>query len=194
MTVPRGLHRCTLLLAALPILGGSTVSMVVPVSLQVPLLANVLRFDRAIRDRDADEIVILVAYQSSFGPSREFRDEVLEYTKAREPDVIHGKQLRWEFLDLASLNTLAEECISRRASVLYLGPLRAVDIGQLAAVAAGAGALTVSGLREHVLQGVAVGFDVKGERPSILINLRAAKAAGASFGSQLLQVAELVGR
>jgi hypothetical protein len=45
---------------------------------------------------------------------------------------------------------------------------------------------------DYVGAGCAVGIGTEGEKPLIIINLPAAKAEGADFSSQLLQLAKVI--
>jgi hypothetical protein len=182
-----GLALALALLAATPRVG-----MVVPIEIQVPLLVKVLEFDRSLRSHPGEELVILVAYQSRFRDSREVKDQIEEWISAVPSGRINGRALRWEFVDLEGRDGLAAELDRRGAGVVYLAPLRAVDVNELTAAAGEARALSVTGDLDHLDEGVAVTFGTRGGRPSIIINLKAARAAGADFSAQLLQVAEIV--
>jgi hypothetical protein len=52
--------------------------------------------------------------------------------------------------------------------------------------------LTLTGVAEYVRAGIAVGIGVRDDRPEILVNLAAARAAGADFSAQLLLLARVI--
>ena len=78
------------------------------------------------------------------------------------------------------------------ADVLYITPMRAVDLGSITKQTRAAARVTLTGVPEYVDAGIAVGVDLQGERPRILINLAAARAEGADFDSRLLKLAKIV--
>ena len=91
-------------------------------------------------------------------------------------------------LDRESLS----DCLKiHAASLLYIAPLRAVDVAALTATASAAGVTTVSGVPQYVSEGVAVGVRLQRDRPRILINLQGARLQGADFAAELLKLADV---
>jgi hypothetical protein len=164
--------------------------VVVQIELQIPLLINILHFDRALRNRSGDELVVLVAFQPAYNRSREVADEVRGIVGSGTPTV-HGKAVRWEFAAISSAQDLQQAIGESGADVLYLTPLRAVDVTALTDVASRARVLSVSAVPEYSDRGAVVAFGSRASKPVILVNLEAARAAGADFGAQLLQVADV---
>jgi hypothetical protein len=76
--------------------------------------------------------------------------------------------------------------------VVYLTPVRAVDVRRLAQSLGAAGILSVTGVPDYVGQGIAVGVGRRGDRPRIMVDLAAARAAGSEFAAQLLKLAEVM--
>lgn len=163
----------------------------VPVRLQIPLLANVLSFERTLRERVESEILVMVAYQSEYGPSRDFKDEVARHVSG-EALSIHGKRLRWTFFDLTSHGALTREISTGGASVVFVGPLRAIDFERMAAFLATEKVILISGVADYAYDGAVVSFALQGGRPTILLNRRAASATGVDFSAQLLHLADFV--
>ena len=77
------------------------------------------------------------------------------------------------------------------AALLYITPLRAVDVGAVATTASNAGVTTVTGVPQYIAQGVAVGVRLQRDRPRILINLQGARLQGADFAAELLKLADV---
>jgi hypothetical protein len=188
-----GIPRTAALLGAALLLPASSHHVEVPVDVQIPMLVNVLHFDRSLRDESDQEVVIVVAYQQAYGPSRDLREALVAQIAEGGADDINGKHVRWAFVEVGSPSQLADELREQNADVLYLTPLRFVDVAALTAAAAALDVFTVSSVPEYMNRGASVAFGLRGSRPIILINPRAARAAGTVFGAQLLQVAQLVG-
>jgi hypothetical protein len=161
--------------------------MEVPVGRQVPLLMRVLAFDRSLAG--SDPLVVAVVYQEGSRESRRAGDDFEAALRAR-PARVHGRPVRAVPVALASAADLGRQLRRAGAEAAYLAPLRSVDVGAVARSAAGAGALTLTGVRDYVSDGVAVGVGLRGGRPEILLNPGA--APGADLSARLLQLATIV--
>lgn len=162
--------------------------MEVPVARQVSLLTRVLAFDRGLAGDGP--LVIGVVYQERHRASRRTADEV--EAAFGTATTIHGRLVRVAFVPLSSPSRLGNALRAAGAEVAYLAPLRGADIGAVAVGAASAGAVTVTGVRRYVSEGVAVGIGLRDGRPEILLHRRAANTCGADFSARLLQIATLV--
>jgi hypothetical protein len=167
----------------------STQEMDVPVAVQIPLFLKVISFDRQLRARGQTDFVVAVAYQSGNRASTAARDEVSRWLKAERPTVL-GLPVRVVTIDLDH-ESLADCLKADQASLLYIAPLRAIDVGTLAAMAVTAGVTTVTGVPDYVGLGVAVGVRLQRDRPKILINLQGARLQGADFAAELLKLADV---
>ena len=183
----RAVLLCTLAFAPRAL---SAQEMEIPVAVQVPLFLKVISFDRQLRTRAGQsEYVIAVAYQSGNRASTDARDEVVRSIKTERPTVV-GLPIRVVTVDLDH-ESLSDCLRVHGASLLYITPLRAIDVGALATTASAAGVTTVTGVPQYVAQGVAVGVRLQRDRPRILINLQGARLQGADFAAELLKLADV---
>jgi|WetSurMetagenome_2_1015567.scaffolds.fasta_scaffold185817_2 hypothetical protein len=164
--------------------------MAVPVDIQSRLMPKILFYDRTFASRHHTNLVIGILYQHGYRRSVEVQSlmaAALRDLKATDgglsitPVPIDIEVEGWDGLLVRS-----------GAAVLYVAPLRAVDIRDLGSVCHGNGLLTFTGVGSYVSSGLAVGFDVNNDRPVIIINLEAARTAGADLSSQLLRVARVI--
>jgi hypothetical protein len=165
--------------------------MAVPVGVQHTLLMKVLAFDRALQARCGDEIIIGVLYQSKYRPSLLAKDELMSIAEA-SMQKINNIVVRWRPIDISETGDLRASLTKHHVDILYVAPVRSVDIDVITSVCRASHILTLTGVSEFVEAGLAVGIGIKGKRPQIEINLAAAKAVGADFTSQLLKVAKIV--
>ena len=77
--------------------------------------------------------------------------------------------------------------------MLYVSPLRATPLRDVITASRAMRVTTVTGVPRYVESGLAIGVDMKGERPEIVINLAASRAEGADLTSHLLKLARVVG-
>jgi hypothetical protein len=160
--------------------------MDVPVAMQVALFLKVITFDRNLVISPAADMVVAVAYQSGYRASVAAKDDAMGALKLRRnPQTIHAVAIDLDRESLASALT------RHNPSVLYVAPLRAIDVSDVATVARHAGVTTVTGVTEYVGLGLAVSVRLQGERPKLLINPEAARLEGDDFSAELLKIAQI---
>ncbi|MDA1190388.1 MAG: YfiR family protein [Candidatus Poribacteria bacterium] len=166
--------------------------MVVPTSAQAVLFAKILTFDRELKTRSKKELVVGILYQSWYRPSLVAKDEFQEaFSKPAIQETIN-LPIRFVPISLTEETDITAAITNSKANVLYIAPLRAVDLKRVIAVTRKIKCLTITGVPQYVDSGVTVGLDVKGEKPLIVVNVTSAKEEGADFHSQLLKLAKIV--
>jgi hypothetical protein len=184
-----------LLVLALAATGHPTASgqsVPVPAELQYTLIAKVLTFDRNLSDRSGAEIVMGIVYQPTFPASDGVRREIAEAAGRSVVRSIEGIRVRVVEIPLRNPAELAGALQQAGVNLLYVTPLRAVDLARVLAAAREAGALTVTGVPEYVSAGVSLGLGLDAGRPRILVNLSSARREGADLSSNLLMLADVV--
>ncbi len=166
--------------------------MFVPVEVQAGLLVKALAFDRALPARAGQEVVIGVAYQGKYGRSAEAKDELLRAAERLGPQRLAGAPVRWVSIDLGGGVDLAAALRRLSIDALYVCPLRAVKIGELSAITRQARVLTCTGVPAYVYEGLALGIGLKGDRPQLIVKLKAAREEGADFDARLLKLSKVL--
>jgi len=164
--------------------------MEVPVTLHIPLFFKVMSFDRAFRIRTGRSLVIAVVYQRGNRASIEARDEALR-TIAMTPRGADGVERHGIAVDLDS-ESLTPRLIRESVDVVYITPLRSIDIRTIVAAAEAAGASTWTGVVSYMAQGVSVGVRLERDRPRIVINRDASHRQRIDFSSELLKLADVI--
>jgi len=180
----------TLLLA-----GGSAQAqkMAAPAEIQVPLLFKILTFDRRLATRPpGDVMVIAVVFQTGYRASLVARNQIVDALKAMEDSTISGHPVRWVAVEWIDEEQVRLALIRERTDVVYVTPLRGVELHPLIRTARAAGMTTFTGVPLYVEQGVALSIGIVRERPQIIVNLAATRAEGSDFTSQLLRVCKVV--
>jgi hypothetical protein len=166
--------------------------MTIPADLQYDLLIKVLTFDRNLRSRVGTEIVIGIAYQTAVRESIVAKDALLDAIRTSGASPWNDLPVRAVVIELGDPNDLAEIFGREGIDVLYIAPLRAFDVRAIIPVCNAKRVLSFTGVPEYIAAGVSVGFDIKEDRPEILVNLASARLAGADFSSKLLRLVRLV--
>jgi hypothetical protein len=167
--------------------------MPVPVEVQVPLLLKILSFDRSLTTAQSDPLVVGVAFQGRNRTSSEIGAEVRSRLIAGGAPSVAGRSIRVVLIDLDATSDLRAELLRDSVRVLYVAPLRAVAISMVAAATRERLVISFTGIPRYVDQGLAVGIDVSGVRPRIVINLSASRAEGALFSADLLKLVRITG-
>jgi hypothetical protein len=174
----------------------SAQDVAVPVAVQVPILIKTLSFDRRLQERAGGRLVVGVLFQSRYRTSANVAGQVCRNLDALPPGA------------LGALESLARSCVAidldgtasleamlrqHRIRVLYVSPLRAYPLDGVIALARAERITTLTGVPRYVEGGLAIGVDMKRDRPGIVINLAASRAEGADLNAHLLKLARVVG-
>lgn len=165
----------------------------VPVAIQVPILVKILNFDRNLPGRAGDRLVVGVLFQSRYRTSANVAGEVCRTLQDLPAGALGALGISCVAIDLDASSALDSALKRHRVQVLYVSPLRAVSLGDVTAVSRSAGITTLTGVPRYVETGLAIGLEMKGERPEIVINLAASRAEGADLTAHLLKLARVVG-
>ncbi len=162
-----------------------------PIPLQLALFFKILSFDRNLKSRVGDEIVIGIVYQNKFKTSFNIKEQVVKVMNKSSTKRIEDIPVRQVLIDIDDID-LASAISNNKVDVLYITPLSAVGIKEIIKVSRANKITTLTGVPVYVESGLAVGIGKKDEKPQIIINLPAAKAEGADFSSQLLKLAKVI--
>jgi hypothetical protein len=162
--------------------------MEIPVAVQLPLFLKVMSFDRQLGFRGGGTLVLAIAYQSGYRASEDAKDEA--WRSAANVHEVGGMPLSVVAIDL-DREDLGDALLRSRVTLLYLTPVRGIDIKELGGVSRTAHVTTLTGVVRYVELGLAVGVRLRGDRPRIVVNLAASRLEGAELGAELLKLAEV---
>lgn len=165
--------------------------MAVPVDLQYALFLKIISFERTLLNKNNDSLVIGILYQSRYSTSRNTKDEFIKTMLDHPAKDIKGNPIEYVLID-AMNEDISESITANKVNILYLTPVRALDIEKIAETCRNHNILSLSGVPEYCERGLSVGIGQKGAKPEIIINLNAARAEGADFSSQLLKLAKIL--
>ena len=163
----------------------------VPVEVQFPLFLKILTFDRNLKARVGDEIVIGIVHQSRFRTSLNVKDDFVDVMNRSPIKKVKDIPVRQVPIDIDKSN-LGKAISKNKVDILYITPVRALGMEKIAGVSRARKVITLTGIPDYIKSGLAVGIGVKGGKPWIIINLPAAKAEGANFSSRLLILAKVI--
>jgi len=164
--------------------------MPVPAKLQAALFAKILTFDRELKVRENNRLVIGIVYQEQVRASSKAKEafmKALTELNGNQIFVFHCMPI-----NIGTETELTEQIAQCDVDVIYIAPIRAIDIRIISQLSQKLQKLTLTGVPKYVKQGLAAGIDIHAGKPQILINLPAARAQGANFRSQLLKMTTVI--
>jgi hypothetical protein len=184
------------LLVLLVCAGTSTASMIaqempVPVELQASLLPRILSFQRLGPQGRNDNITVGILHQSQVRSSFVCANEIAEHLPRflKNPD---GSAASCVLIEYVSQADLSHRISVEGVTLVYVAPLRSVDINELAKLLQNRHLLSFTGVPSYVEEGLVLGVETVGNHPKIVVNLSAARAAGVELSSQLLKLSRVV--
>ena len=167
--------------------------MEVPLELQFKLILKALSFDRSLPERCGDSLDFCILYQSKFLPSEHIKREVLRMAQNdSRMSSLDNIPIAWKTLDLQKPADLTSIIQHKTVDILYVTPLRTVDITSIADFCRSYKINSVTGVTEYLDRGLALAIGAFGDKPMLIINLPAAKAEGADYSSQLLKLSKVI--
>jgi len=162
-----------------------------PMNVQLKIIPKVLSLDKNFNSRKEGEFKIAVIYSSVQRNSAQVKDNFNNATIKKNMFVKKTK-IKTFFIDVSKITNIEEFLIDNKIDVIYITPLRGVDISSIAKVCKQEKILTVTGVLDYMENDISVGFDIKGKKLQIVINNNAAKREGTNFSSRLLRIAKIL--
>lgn len=167
-------------------------NMPVPVDLQQALFQKILSYDRSLTCKSSGKTVIGIIYQSRYITSRNVGKSFAEALEKSPDRNLPGKTIEYALIDITG-SDIDELIASYDPDVLYVAPVRAVNIAEIASICRSRGILSITGIPEYCHQGLSVGIDEHKGHPRIIVNLAASRDEGADFSAQFLQFVTIIG-
>lgn len=151
---------------------------------QVLAAVRAFAYDRRLSDRVGAEVQLGIVHLEG---ARRPAEQIAEVFASLGSLTLFERPVRVTLLDTRAF--LADP---RKVDVVLLAPDCGERVPEIAARAAESGVLAAGFAMSDVERGAILAVVDGGERLRLVIDLEASRAAGALFGSQLLQLAEIV--
>ncbi len=195
----KAVHRyIKILLAALLIIQSagavSAEEMEVPIDIQFPLFLKILPFDRNLKERVGDEIVLGIVFQEKFRKSLNVKTQLENFLEKSKENKIDDVPFRYVLINLSSLSKFKAILAREKVDIVYITPLRAIAVETLVSACRSMGITSLTGVPAYCELGIAISIGSKGGSPLIIINLPGARSEGADFSSRLLKLARVINK
>lgn len=175
-------------------LGFSTVEPAVapaqtaPFKIQAAIILKVLNYDRALKTRASKTLRILVVTDTKTSPKSAELSKAFSVISGQS---VQGVDLQVEIYEFKSASQLASDIGSQHNSAVYVP--EGISDPTFQAVKDLAGMVpTFAGNAELVEKGLAVGIDVEGGKPKIVVNLSVMRRSGLDLSSTVLKLARVI--
>lgn len=158
--------------------------------LEAAIHLRALGYDRALKQRIGNAVVIAVLYDASSDASVRATNEL------REAFISLGKKMKVQDLPIVVKSVAYKDSwpsgeLSKVAAV-YVTPGLEGRLPDIRSQAARHNIPTLCGDRELAKQGLAIAVYVKGSSPGLTINLPSARSSGMDLDTRLLAIAEVL--
>lgn len=175
-------------LASLAVLAGSTAAqdMEVPVDVQFAIFSKILAFDRNLKDRSGEEVVIGVLYQQSQSGTNQLLSQVRKLSKSLVE--MEGIPVHFVYINGDDIGNLAQALSVNEVDILYVCPIQTPDLSVVSVTARSRKVVTLTGVPAYVHDGLSIGVMLKDRKPKPMINLAQAKSEGLDLASRVLSL------
>ena len=164
----------------------------VPPERQVLILARALSYDDEIKSRAGDDVHVAVVSKPGNGTSEAMAAAMQKAFRGIGTVKVQGLPLRLSTLVYSSGAALASAVSGQRIDVLYICAGLEADLPAIIEVSRKNHALSIGSREDHMVRGLALGVLPVEGKPTIIVNLGAARAEGAAFSSDLLRLAKVI--
>lgn len=164
----------------------------VPIDVQLKVIPKIISLNKKFTFQDNNKSLnMAVLYSSEQRSSKQVKEDLEKYLEETKM-VVRGKVMNITTIDISSTNNIEEFFINNKINVLYICPLRGVDISKLVSICKDENVLSITGVVDYIENDVAVILDIDDSKLKILINQESAKSAGVDFSSRLLRIAKII--
>jgi hypothetical protein len=159
---------------------------------QVLILTRALAYDGNLKTRAGEDLLIAVLGRNGNTTSEDVAMSMTKAFKSLGNVKVQGLPVRammWGFTSVNSLNTAVDV---QGIDALYITPGMDADLPAIIELARKRQIITLGSREDYVKRGVSLGVFAVDAKPTIVVNLAAAKAEGAAFGSDLLRLAKVI--
>lgn len=159
----------------------------------IALHLKVLSYDRNLKARGGDKLVVGVMYKTGVSRSEKaMRQIVASLVRTSKKTTVQGLKVTVVRVPYDSDATLLDRIDKSGATAIILSPGLESWATAITRITNGRRVPTLSFSREFALRGASVSVVAKGRTPAIVVNLKASRTAGMQLSSQVLRLAEVI--
>ena len=173
--------------------GGRAVAQLeVPADRQVLILSRALAYDDELKSRAGDDVLLGVLAKPGHSVSEAMSTNMAKAFKGIGNVKVQGLGIKVTQLTFTTGAALAAAAAAQSIDVLYICPGLEADLPAIIEVTRKRRMVSIGSREEQVTRGLAIGVFPVDSKPTIVVNLPAAKSEGAAFSSDLLRLAKVL--
>jgi hypothetical protein len=180
------------LIALLALSPGLRAEEGVPAELQAAIMTRMLGYDRALKSRAGDSLVIGVLAKAQDRASVQAQAELAKALMALQSERVQGLPLAVVTAEYKDDRDLATWLSQKKVLVLYVAPGLSKELDGIRGVCEARKVMSITPVQDFVRRGLVAGIILKDDRPRIVVNLPVAIAAGLDLDSKLLALSEVI--
>jgi hypothetical protein len=159
---------------------------------QVLILSRALAYDGNLKERAGGELVVAVLVRPGHGDSEAVGAGMTRAWKALGSMKVQGLTVKAVNLQWTGAQPLLAALTGQAVDVLYVAPGLEPEIAAIIAITRQRRIITMGSREAHVTSGLSLGVFITEGKPTIVVNLPAARAEGAAFAADLLRLAKVI--
>jgi hypothetical protein len=164
----------------------------VPPDRQVLVLTRALSYDSDLKTRVGSDITLAVLSKAGNASSEASAATIMKAFRVLSNVKVQGLPLITRALSYTSGAALSGAVAAQGIDAIYVCPGLDSDLAAIIDVCRKRHVVSFASREEQVTRGLSLGVFPIDSRPTIVLNLPAAKSEGASFSSELLRVAKVL--
>lgn len=174
----------------LSLVAGSAIAARLPIDQCAPILIRALAYDRDLRKRAGDSVMLAVLYNPASGSSVSEANSALTAFKALESLTVQG--LRFRAVRLPYGPDLSAKLAEDGIDAVFIVEGLSSELSALTEVTRRRKVVTLTTEEADIRRGAAIGVVLASGKPTLMVNLPASSAEGAQLSSDLLRIAKVI--
>ncbi len=179
----------------------------IPANVQLSVFSRVMSYERHFYEKIGDKkLIIGLLYQGNYDLSQTTAMEI--WVAMNNLESFGGFDVQLVAINLSDsqafaenglpgftstdISGLTEKLITDGIHVLYVAPLKNVDLDKIANISRATQILTITGVPHYVRTNLSVGIYKKDGRPIPAFNLKSVRAEGAQFNAIILSIGKSI--
>lgn len=163
----------------------------VPFDVQFRVIPKILSLNKNLKLQPNETFNSTIIYSETQRNSKNIYDEFKKLT-SNNKILLNKNETMYFSLEINELERLRSHIRENKIQMLYLTPVRGIDISEITKICREESVITITAVEEYIINKVAVVLTLEENKVQILINQKAAKEEGANFSSRLLKIAKII--
>ena len=163
----------------------------VPLEVQVKVIPKILSLNKSFKLKNGETFNSTIVYSSTQRNSKRIYDGFKKLLAEKEIK-LKNHPANFFSIESNSIENLRDHIQTNNIQMLYITPMRGVNIEDITKLCKEENVLTITAVEEYEANNISVILSLEKSKLKIKINQKSAKSEGADFSSRLLKIAKLI--